>query len=791
MKKISHLFVLLMTLLLWDTTQAQCSLTYSYSQQSNGVISVTVVPVPTQSIGTIVWNAGSQGAGIGSPFTVTYTANGTYSIALTYSAPCFVSTVAIISVTNVGVCAPQVVTANATSTASCNGGATVTGVPGICPGTVTYTWLPGSLTGSAVTGLCPGTYTVFASSSGSGTTCCTTASTVVNINACNVTANFSSTTSGSNFTLTNTSSGGTTYVWKVQTAPGSTVANTYTSTNASQSGNTAGVYHVTLTATGAFGCTSTKIDSVVISNPCSSTFTLANFGYGSVTATALNSGTNTTVRIWNFGSTSYTTTGNVNASHTFTSVGIYNVTLTTVGCGSSVQTVTICPTPSFTSTTSGNGAYTFGNTSYPTNIGSTQAYQAVWSVSGSAGTTTTAILSKTFTANGSYVVTMSLVPTTSVGGLCNPVTSQTIVVTNVGTVTPCNVTAAFTYTVNSSNNTVAFTNNSTGTSSTTTYQWYFGDASSSTVASPVHQYSTSGNYVVALYANNSTTCWDSVGAFVSIPANTCNVQANFSHTVGSNGVVAFTDLSTGTTSNSTYFWYFGDGTTSNAASPSHTYASSGSYMMYLQVSNGNNCHDSINASINVTGIPCVTNANFSLSPSGTPQNWIALPVYPWNVSAASWSWGDNSTSNSLYTSHQYSVAGNYNICLTVTATCGSTATACSTYSIYKGTGGQIIYVNVQAPAYTTAISEINGLVSIRVYPNPSEGWVNLSLGQMAGTAMQTEVYNLTGSLVYANTLVVGEDGVSQMDLTHLAPGYYVIKTTVGGQSTTNKLLISK
>lgn len=62
---------------------------------------------------------------------------------------------------------------------------------------------------------------------------------------------------------------------------------------------------------------------------------------------------------------------------------------------------------------------------------------------------------------------------------------------------------------------------------------------------------------------------------------------------------------------------------------------------------------------------------------------------------------------------------------------------------------------------------------------------------MAGTAMQTEVYNLTGSLVYANTLVVGEDGVSQMDLTHLAPGYYVIKTTVGGQSTTNKLLISK
>ncbi len=790
MKKISQLVVLLMTILLWDTTQAQCSLTYSYSQLSNGVISVTVVPVPTQSIGSIVWNAGSQGAGVGSPFTVTYTANGTYSIALTYSAPCFVSTVAIVTVTNVGVCAPQIVTSPATSSSSCNGGATVTGVPGMCAGGITYTWLPNMSVGASVNGLCPGSYTVLASSA-NGTNCCATASAVVNIGSCSTTANFTSVTSGSNFTLTNTSSGATTYVWKVQTAPGSTVANTYTSTNASQLGNTAGVYHVTLTAIGALGCTSTKIDSVVISNPCSSTFSLVNNGYGSVSATALNSGTNTTVRIWNFGATTYSTVGNVNASHTFTSVGIYNVTLTTVGCGSSVQSITICPTPSFTSATTGNGAYTFGNASYPTNIGSTQAYQAVWSVSGSAGTTTTAILSKTFTANGSYVVTMSLVPTSSIGGFCNPVTSQTIVVTNVSTVTPCNVTAAFTYTVNSSNNTVVFTNNSTGTASTTTYQWYFGDASSSTVTSPAHQYSTSGNYVVSLYANNSTTCWDSVGTLISIPANTCNVQANFSHTVGSNGVVAFTDLSTGTTSNTSYFWYFGDGTTSNAASPTHTFASSGSYMMYLQVNNGNNCHDSINASINVTGIPCVANANFSLNPTGNPQNWAAIPAYPWNVSAASWSWGDNSTSNSLYTSHQYSVAGNYNICLTVTATCGSTATACSTYSIYKGTGGQIIYVNVQAPAYTTAITEINGIVSIRVYPNPSEGLVNLSIGQMAGVAMQSEVYNVTGSLVYSNTLVVGENGVGQMDLSHLAPGYYVIKTTVGGQVTTNKLLISK
>ncbi len=213
--------------------------------------------------------------------------------------------------------------------------------------------------------------------------------------------------------------------------------------------------------------------------------------------------------------------------------------------------------------------------------------------------------------------------------------------------------------------------------------------------------------------------------------------------------------------------------------------------MYLQVSNGGTCHDTVNAAINVTGISCVANANFTLVPTSTPQNWTAIPAYPWNVSAATWSWGDNSSSNSMYASHQYSVAGNYNICLTVTASCGSTATACATYAVFRGTGPQIIYVNVEAPAFTTSISENNGLVSIQLYPNPTDGLLNIGVGTMAGTTIKADVYSLTGKLVYANQVMIGENGNGQIDLSQLAPGYYILKTTLGGQTTTNKLLISK
>src|SRR5687767_5363691 len=56
----------------------------------------------------------------------------------------------------------------------------------------------------------------------------------------------------------------------------------------------------------------------------------------------------------------------------------------------------------------------------------------------------------------------------------------------------------FTYQI-SCDRTVTFTNNSNGI---TTVNWAFGDASTTTIVSPAHQYATSGNFTVTLTVNN-------------------------------------------------------------------------------------------------------------------------------------------------------------------------------------------------------------------------------------------------------------------------------------------------
>lgn len=68
------------------------------------------------------------------------------------------------------------------------------------------------------------------------------------------------------------------------------------------------------------------------------------------------------------------------------------------------------------------------------------------------------------------------------------------------------VTSNYTYSVNA--NEVTFTNTSVNASS---YYWDFGDGDTSTAVSPVHTFSTTGNYNVSLVAYaNPNTCQDSI-----------------------------------------------------------------------------------------------------------------------------------------------------------------------------------------------------------------------------------------------------------------------------------------
>jgi PKD repeat protein len=140
--------------------------------------------------------------------------------------------------------------------------------------------------------------------------------------------------------------------------------------------------------------------------------------------------------------------------------------------------------------------------------------------------------------------------------------------------------AAFSFVPNAPLNheTVAFTDASTG--GPTAWSWDFGDGKgSSWLQNPKYIYATAGSYTVKLTVDHGSGP-QTVSHTVAVGSSTAALAAAFSYTV-STRTVSFTNASTG--SPTTYAWDFGDGTTSTAQNPSHTYAADDYYTTTLTV----------------------------------------------------------------------------------------------------------------------------------------------------------------------------------------------------------------
>jgi PKD repeat protein len=366
---------------------------------------------------------------------------------------------------------------------------------------------------------------------------------------------------------------------------------------------------------------------------------------------------------------------------------------------------------------------------------------------------------------------------------------------------PCSAT--FTYSSGASG-LVNFTSTSAPINSISTqFIWSFGNGNTYSATgvsgmTSTQTYTANGTYIVTLSVNNITPAC-SANFTLPITVNLCNLNANFTNTVATGGSVSFNSVSSGTNTSTTYTWNFGNGYISNAANPSITYTNGGVYNVMLQTKNSATCSSSISKTISLNFSPCYANANFNMMPTTTPQYWSAIPAFPWNVTNASWNWGDNTpTTNSLYTSHQYSAAGLYTICLTVTVNCASTASSCTSYSIFKTTeSANILYVNVVAPDVTmlstTGLSSYEELASnFDMYPNPSNGIFTIALVGTKAKFGDVAIYSSAGMLVYSDRYtIINESLKKEFETKDLANGIYLVKVSLDGKNYLKKLIISK
>jgi PKD repeat protein len=497
---------------------------------------------------------------------------------------------------------------------------------------------------------------------------------------------------------------------------------------------------------------------------------------------------------WYFGNG--TTSNAVSPTDTFQYNGTYNVTLflNTGSCVDSIsQSVTVTNgltcniVPSFSYSAGSNGQINFTNTS--TNLPTGALYY--WGF-GDGYSSNLVSPSHEYSLNGSYVAQLSIY---NANLTCHSAINQTVTVSNAAI---CNLSVNYTYTLGS-NGQVNFTNSSTGTDSSLNPNWNFGDGTSSTIQSPSHVYTYNGTYYVNLHLGDSlTTCYGSHQDTITITnaptAPVCN--AYFIDSVQANGTVNFTNLSSGTTTNTTYYWTFGNGDTSTLANPSATYTANGVYITYLQINDlTTGCSSTSFDSVFITNLvpSCVPSVSFYMinQDSIAPGTWGIIPNYSSQVTGAMWYWGDGTSTPGLYPSHPYATAGEYNICVRVWSSCGDSAYVCQNDSLFRSTS--MIQVNV---INTTAGIKTNTqeTAQVSIYPNPSNGLFTLQLNNVSAAASkaQISITNVLGDVIYTSQEQITNNVLAKnIDMQNTPNGAYFMKVTIGDKTFTNKTIINK
>ncbi len=173
-------------------------------------------------------------------------------------------------------------------------------------------------------------------------------------------------------------------------------------------------------------------------------------------------------------------------------------------------------------------------------------------------------------------------------------------------------TANFSFTTSCSGLTVPFTDLSAGGASS--WQWDFGDMTTSNQQNPTHTFPANGTYTVTLTVDNGSGCSGVMSQQVTV--NTNIPSASFTAPAVCEGTVsAFNDLSAGAPVS--WLWNFGDpasgaSNTSNSQNPNHSFSAPGTYSVSLEVTNAAGCSNTVVQNVVVNANPSITLSDVSI-----------------------------------------------------------------------------------------------------------------------------------------------------------------------------------
>lgn len=402
---------------------------------------------------------------------------------------------------------------------------------------------------------------------------------------------------------------------------------------------------VILTITNAIGCMDADTAYITMHQPVSSVGTAPAFPNicvgGTVNFSAANytGGGSSLTFDWNFQDGTPNGSGQ-NVSHVFNTTGQFQVVMTFTevgsGCGGTVnRTVNVqaYPQASFTTDADPSGIICSPQNVIFTNTTTASSPTSVFWDLGNGTTGVSNPMGTVYATSGSYSVVMTA--TTSYGCADSDTMALLVVGPQGGFVTDIDVICrgeAITFTI-------------VDTAEVYTYIWDFGDGYSATNVSPVsHTYTfvpPSGLTVAKLIVSSvNGACPVQSEQEIYIH----EVVARFERNGGLDTAIcfqpyAFTNLSL---NSDTYYWNFGDGTTTTAQNPPiHVYPAPGTYTVTLGVFNATlGCNDTMMLDVVLHPIPVVTAMGDTIC-EGQSADLLVTDV----IAQASYLWTGSATIN--------------------------------------------------------------------------------------------------------------------------------------------------
>lgn len=210
---------------------------------------------------------------------------------------------------------------------------------------------------------------------------------------------------------------------------------------------------------------------------------------------------------------------------------------------------------------------------------------------------------------------------------------------------------------------ITFTDYSTGASS---WFWQFGDGTTSTLQNPTHTYTSWNTYLVTLQINGGASSVSKEITVVAQPYASFLVEGidDVTFVVCSSSTLNFSDASSdsGSSPITSWYWTFGDGTTSSLMNPSHVYTGSSLDTVHLTVSNVG-CSSTNNSYVLIKSYAVTASFDTSIA-SAVCSSTVLFnnTTIPLDSETYTWTFGDGSpTSNVISPSHTFPEPATYDV----------------------------------------------------------------------------------------------------------------------------------